>query len=111
MRKKHYTPPPFLFSDSGILQTSQQANIIFAKALEQKLSIPIPSTVLTKLTGASICSQSRIAASKEVRTLYNRTDNSQDPCSRLPALTQTDIAAIERYLSDENKPLEDRGAL
>jgi hypothetical protein len=110
MRKKHYTPPPTLFSDSGILQTPQRANIIFAKALEQEFSIPIPPSVLNKLTSASTRSQSRIAASKEVRTLYNHKDNSQDPCGRLLALAQTDIAAIEGYLSDENEPLEDRGA-
>ena len=34
MRKKHYTPPPALFSDLKVLETSQRAYIIFAKALE-----------------------------------------------------------------------------
>ena len=109
MRKKHYTPPPTLFSHSGILETPQRANIIFAKALEQELSVPIPSALLTRLTGASTRSQSRIAASKEVRTLHNRPDNGQDPRGRVPALTRTDVATIEGYLSDENEPPEDRG--
>jgi Ni,Fe-hydrogenase maturation factor len=110
MRKKHYTPPPTLFSNTGILETPQRANIIFAKALEQELSIPIPSAVLTKLTGASTRSQSRIAASKEVRTLHNRPDNGPDPRGRPPVITRSDVAAIEDYLSDENEALEDRGA-
>ena len=58
IRKKHYTPPPTLFSDSAILQTLQRANIIFAKALEQELFVPISSTVIKKLTGASTRFQS-----------------------------------------------------
>jgi hypothetical protein len=111
MRKKHYTPLPTLFSNTGILETPQQANIIFVKALEQELLTPIPSALLTKLTSASSRSQSRIASSKEVQTLYNRLDNGQDPRGRVPALMQTDIAAIEGYLSDKNKPLKDRGVL
>ncbi len=110
MRKKHYTPPLTLFSSSGILETPQRTNIIFAKVLEQELSVPIPSAPLTKLTGASTRSQSRIAASEEVRTLHNRLDNGQDPRGRVPALTRTDVAAIKGYLSDENEPLKDRGA-
>jgi DDE superfamily endonuclease len=42
--------------------------------------------------------------------LHNRPDNGQDPRGRLPALTRSDTAAIEGYLSDENVPLDDRGA-
>lgn len=110
MRKRHYTPPPTLYSDSRVLETPQRASIIFARALEQELSVPIPPAILTKLTGASARSQSRIAASKEVRRLQNRPDNGPDPRSRLPALTRSDTAAIEGYLSDENIPLDDRGA-
>ena len=53
MYKKHYTPPLTLFSDLKVLETPQQAYIIFAKALEQELSVPIPPALLTKLTSAS----------------------------------------------------------
>jgi hypothetical protein len=43
--------------------------------------------------------------------LHNRPDNGQDLRGRLPALTRLDTAAIEGYLSDENVPLDDKGAL
>ena len=93
MRKKHYTPPPTLFSDSKVLETSQRACIIFAKALEQELSVPIPPALLTKLTGASSRSQSRIAASKEIRTLHNGPDNGPDPRGRPAAFIRSDTRA------------------
>ena len=110
MRKKHYTPPPTLFSNSTVLETPQRACIIFAKALEQELSVPIPPALLTKLTGASSRSQSRIAASKEIRTLHNRPDNGPDPRGRPAAFVRSDTRAIEGYLSDEDVPLKDQGA-
>ena len=53
MCKKYYTPPLTLFSDLKVLETSQRIYIIFAKALEQKLSVPISPALLTKLTSAS----------------------------------------------------------
>jgi hypothetical protein len=110
MRKKHYTPPPTLFSNLRVLETPQRAYIIFTKALEQELSVPIPPALLTKLTSASSQSQSRIAALKEIRTLYNRPDNGPDPRGRPTAFIRLDIRAIKGYLSDKDVPLRDRGA-
>ena len=109
MRKKLYTPPPTLFSDSKVLETPQRACIIFAKALEQELSVPIPPALLTKLTSASSRSQSRIATLKEIQTLHNRPDNGPDPQGRPAAFVRSDTRAIEGYLSDEDIPLEDQG--
>ncbi|KAL5316272.1 hypothetical protein ACEPPN_015317 [Leptodophora sp. 'Broadleaf-Isolate-01'] len=108
MRKKHYTPPPDLYCESGHLRTPQRANIIFAKALEQEIKTPIPLTVVEKLLGASTRSQSRIAASKQIRTLHNI--EGPDPRGRKRALTRNDTAAVEYYCSDEEKTLDDRGA-
>lgn len=110
-RARHFTPPPDLAraAEQGKVKTPQRAGVFYAKAYAQELGIPIPTSVVRKVTGIARRIQSRILASKQVRTHHNQPDSGPDLRSRKRALTRTDTAAIADYLSDSDVPLDDKG--
>lgn len=76
---RYYIPPPELSLAEGQAKTPQQAAIIAAKAFVQELGIPIPKSIIRKVTGVSECSQIYILALYQVRTRYNWVDLGPDP--------------------------------
>jgi hypothetical protein len=61
------------------------------------------------VTGVPSRTQTRILASKQVRTLHNEPDSGPDPRGRNRTFTRSDTSAITDYLDDETVPLDDRG--
>ena len=108
---RYYTPPPDLAhqQEQGHIQTPQRCGVIYAKIFSQELGIPINQELVRKVTGVAERIQSRILASKEVRTLHNQVDKGPDPRGRKRALTKTDTAIIGDYLSDSTTSLDDKG--
>jgi hypothetical protein len=74
------------------------------------LGITIKQDVIHKLTGIPLSSQTRILASKQVRTLYNLPDSGPDPRGRKRAITQQETTAIADYVNNRTVPLDNRGA-
>lgn len=107
---RHYTPPRELSQLDGQAKTPQRAAVIAAKAYAQELGIPIPKSLVRKVTGVTERVQSRILASKEVRTRHNTVDKGPDPRGRKRCITRSETAAIASYCDDESVPLDDRGA-
>ena len=107
---RHYTPPPELCQSEGQAKTPQRAAVIAARAYAQELGIPIPQSLVRKVTGVAERVQSRILASKQVRTRHNLPDSGPDPRERKRYITRADSAAIAAYVDDETVPLNDRGA-
>jgi len=108
-RAAHYTPPPNLkrTDDQKQLKTPQRCSVFWAKVFGEALGIKIDQKLVHKVTGAVSRNQTRILASREIRTVYNQ--EGVDPRGRKRALTRSDTAAIGRYLDDETVPLRDRG--
>ena len=107
---RHYTPPPELSLAEGQAKTPQRAAIIAAKAFAQELGIPIPKSIVRKVTGVSERCQTRILASHQVRTRHNWTDSGPDPRGGTRSITRSETAAIAAYVDDESVSLDDRGA-
>jgi hypothetical protein len=108
-RARHFTPPPELTSYNGQAKTPQRVAILTAKLLSQELNVPIPQELLHSVTGVPPRGQSRILASKQVRTLHNTVDKGPDPRGRKRALKRSDTAAIADYLKDPHTTLDDKG--
>ena len=110
-RGRPYTPPPDLAyqPEQGQVQTPQRCGVIYAKVFAQKLGIPIPKELVREVTGVAERIQTRILASKEVRTRHNQVDKGPDPRGRKRALTRSDTSAISDYLSDPTTSLDDKG--
>jgi hypothetical protein len=106
---RHYTPPRELSQSDGQAKTPQRAAVIAAKAFAQELGIPIPKSLVRKVTGVAERVQTRILASKEVRTRHNIVDSGPDPRRRKRCLLWSETAAIADYLDDESVPLDNRG--
>ena len=110
-RARPYTPPPQLKANSiGEISTPARAAVMTAKVLGQLLNIKVPSAIVQEISGVPPRSQSRILASKEVRTLNYREDNRPNPRGRPRCLKRSETAAISNYLEDENVLLDDKGA-
>jgi hypothetical protein len=84
--------------------------VIAAKAFAQELGVPIPKSLVRKVTGVAKRVQTRILVSKQLRTRYNIPDSGPDPRGQKRAITRSEAAAIAAYVDDESVPLEDRGA-
>jgi hypothetical protein len=110
-RARHFTPPRDLSTYVGQPKTPQRANVLFAKALSQRLNIPIPQDLIRDLTGVPPRNQTRILSSKQVRTFHNRPDSGPDPRGKKRALARSDTAAIANYLNDPHVSLNDKGKL
>jgi hypothetical protein len=109
-RARYYTPPPDLSSYEGQVKTPQRCGVLFAKLYSQELGIPIPTSLVRKVTGVPRRNQSRILASKEPRTLHNKPDLGPDPRGRKRALTRSETSAISDYLDDPSTSFNDKGA-
>lgn len=107
---RHYTPPIELSQSDGHVKTPQRAAVIAAKAFAQELGIPIHKSLVRKVTGVAERVQTRILASKQVRTRHNVPDSGPDPRGAKRAITRLETAAIAAYADDESVPLDDRGA-
>jgi len=70
-RARHFTPPLELTCSNGQIKTPQRSAILTAKLLAQELNIQIPQPLLYDLVGVPPRNQSRILATKQVRTLHN----------------------------------------
>jgi hypothetical protein len=106
---RHYTPPTELSQSDGQAKTPQRAAVIAAKAFAQELGIPIPQSLVRKVTGVAERIQTRILASKQVRTRHNWPDSGPDPRGKKRAITRSETAAIASYLDDDDVPLDDKG--
>jgi hypothetical protein len=109
-RARHFTPPSDLAEYVGQAKTPQRSGVFVARTLAQKLGIPISQELVREVTGVAPRIQSRILASKQLRTLHNQPDSGPDPRGRKRALRRSDTAAIADYLDDETVPLDERGA-
>ena len=108
-RARHFTPPCELSCSDGQIKTPQRCAILTAKLLAQELNIQIPQPLLYSLTGVPPRNQSRILASKQVRTLHNQVDKGPDPRGRKRSITRSETAAIADYLNDDSIPLDNKG--
>ena len=108
-RARHFTPPLELSSSDGQIKTPQRYTILTVKLLVQELNIQIPQPLLYSLTGVPPRNQSRILASKQVRTLHNQVDKGPDPRGRKRALNRSDTTTIADYLNDDSILLDDKG--
>ena len=108
-RARYFTPPPDLSSSQGQVKTPQRCGVLYAKAFSQELGIPIPQSLVRKVTGVAKRIQTRILASKQVRTRHNQPDSGPDLRGRKRALTWTETAAISDYLDDSTISLDDKG--
>ena len=107
---RHFTPPIELSQSNGHATTPQRSAVLAAKAFAQELGIPIPQSLVQKVTGVQPRAQTRILASKQVRTLHHQPDSGPDPRGKKRALTRSETAAIALYADDASVPLDDRGA-
>jgi hypothetical protein len=109
-RARHFTPPPDLSFSEGQAKTPQRCGVLFAKLYSQELGIPIPSSLVQKVTGVAPRTQSRILCEKQARTLHNRPDSGPDLRGRKRCLTCSETSAISDYLDDSTTSLDDKGA-
>jgi hypothetical protein len=107
---RHFTPPSDLSLFEGQAKTPQRCGVLFAKLYSQELGIPIPQSLVRKVTGIAERNQSRILASKQPRTLYNQPDSGPDPRGRKRCFTRSDTSTIADYLDDSTTSLDDKGA-
>lgn len=108
-RARYFTPPPDLSTYDGQAKTPQRCGVLFAKLYAQELGIPIPQSVVRKVTGVAERIQTRILSSKQPRTLHNQPDIGPDPRGKKRALRRSDTAAIASYLADPSTSLDDAG--
>ena len=108
-RARHFTPPLELTCSNGQIKTPQRSAILTAKLLAQELNIQIPQPLLYDLVGVPPRNQSRILATKQVRTLHNQVDKGPDPRGRKRLITRSETAVIANYLDDDLVPLDDKG--
>jgi DDE superfamily endonuclease len=94
----------------GQAKTPQRATVIAAKAFAQELGIPIPKSLVRKVTSVAERVQTRILASKQVRTRHNIPDSGPDPRGPKRVITRSETAVITAYVDDESIPLNNRGA-
>ena len=111
-RARHFTPPPDLLhlDERTHPKTPSRCGVLWAKAFSQELGIPIPQSLVRKVTGIAKRNQSRILASKQPRTLYNQPDSGPDPRGRKRCFTRSDTSTIADYLDDSTTSLDDKGA-
>ena len=67
-RARHFTPPIELSFSEGQIKTPQRCAVLAAKVFSQELGIPICQELVRKVTGVRPRNQTRILASKQVRT-------------------------------------------
>jgi hypothetical protein len=110
-RARHFTPPPDLLhlDERTHPKTPSRCGVLWAKAFSQELGIPIPQSLVRKVTGVAERVQPRILASKQVRTRHNQPNSGPDPRGRKRALTRTETAAISSYLDDSTTSLNNKG--
>jgi hypothetical protein len=110
-RARHFTPPSDLLhlDERTHPKTPSRCGVLWAKAFSQELNIPIPQELVRKITGVAPRVQTRILASKQVRTRHNQPDSGPDPRGRKRAITRTETAAISDYLEDSTISLDDKG--
>jgi hypothetical protein len=108
-RARHFTPPIELSFSEGQIKTPQRCAVLAAKAFAQELCIPISQELVRKVTGVPPRNQTRILASKQVRTRHNQPDSGPDPRGKKRGLTRTDTVAIAEYLDDSAVSLYDKG--
>ncbi|TVY57689.1 hypothetical protein LCER1_G002685 [Lachnellula cervina] len=109
-RARYYTPPPELSESQKQAATPNRSAVITAKLIAQEMGIHIPQKVIHKVSKVPPRSQTRILASKQVRTRHNIPDSGPDPRGRKPALTRSNCAAIADYLDSPQTSLEDKSA-
>lgn len=73
-RAAHFTSPPDLKRSigQGQVKTPQRSGVFWAKVFSEALGVKIDQKLVYKVTGVAPRIQSRILASKEVRTIYNQ---------------------------------------
>lgn len=110
-RARHFTPPPDLShsADGTHPKTPSRSGVFYARAYSRELGIPIPQSIVRKVTGIAERMQTRILASNQVRTRHNQPDSEPDPRGKKRALTRQDTAAIADYLDDDTIPLDNKG--
>jgi hypothetical protein len=107
---RHYTPPPDLADYNGQAKTPQRSAVFALRAFVQRRKIKITREEIHEISSIVTRIQSRILASKQLRTYHNQPDSGPDNRGRKKALKRSDTAAIAAYCEDESIPLDDRGA-
>ena len=107
---RQYTPPPDLANYEGQAKTPQRSSVFALRALARRKKLKITREDIHEITGVAPRIQSRILASKQLRTHHNHPDSGPDNRGRKKALTRAETAAIASYCEDESIPLDDRGA-
>ena len=65
--------------------------------------------MVRKVTKVPERNQTRILASKQIRTFHNRPDSRPDPRGSKRILKRSETAVITDYLDNPNVPLDDKG--
>ena len=107
---RHHTPPLDLTDYEGQAKTPQRSAVFALRAFAQQRGIKITREDIHKVCGVPTRNQSRILASKQLRTHYNQPNSGPDNRGRKRALKQSETAAIGAYCNDESIPLDNRGA-
>jgi hypothetical protein len=89
---RHFTPPRELSQPEGQAKTPQRAAVIAAKAFTQELGIPIPKSLVRKVTGIAEHIQIRILASNQVRTRHNIPNSGPNPRRRKRLIIRSETA-------------------
>jgi hypothetical protein len=106
---RHYTPPVELSQADRQAKTPQRAAVIATKAFAQELDIQIPKSIARKVTSIAEYCQTRMLASKQIRTCHNWVDSGPNPWGETQLITQLETAAIAVYADNESVPLNDYG--
>jgi hypothetical protein len=111
-KSRPLTPPEDLIHsiEHSHPKTPSRSVVLGFKLLAQKKNIRITQQDIQEVFRIPRRVQSRILASKHVRTLYNLLDSGPDPQGRPRKITRQETAAIADYLADPNVPLFNKGA-
>ena len=108
---RQYTPPPDLAEYNRQAKTPQRSAVFSLRAFARLRGLNITREEIRQVSGVAPRIQSRILASKQLRSLYNQPDSGPDPRGHKHALKRSETAAIAVYCKDESIPLKDRGVL
>ena len=110
-RARHFTPPSNLIhlDKRTHPKTPSRCGVFYAKAFSQELGILIPQSIVRKVTGMAPRSQTRILASKQVRTIHNQPDSGPDPRGRkCSKCCTTEKASLARFTQIFEKEMEQK---
>ena len=105
------SPPPDLILDpeaNGHVSTPTRAGILGARLFARQHGLKCTEPLLSKTFNVPLRTVTRVCASKQVHTRYNKPDSGPDPRGRLRKLTRQETATVGTYL--DAAPLEEASA-